>query len=713
VTLEKDEGIEKVKFSDGPSVTDKADYFQPGSERSQHQEHQKRVTDNLATTLREENPYIVGAPAPLPKSAGHGTKAPDSASRHWKEAKGERGTQNMLVDAIVSRRPAAPAPTPAAPAPTPAAPSQAAGNVKTDSGFGKRGFKPGGKTHQSMSPGSNTGAASPLGLGAAKNAPLDKSGDHIQKLIENYLGKNSGRRQKNSKKALSGIEKVKIPGWTPKTESEKAATVASNERKHAKAMRDRNINVPPGHGEAIEKIGWPGRKSQGGQVWKEPKKIEFGETESPRQERKTFGTIGSAPIRINKSDDIDVSLLVDIANLLSLDGDSQSFLEKVTYATTDEEREENKAKQAGEHLAIKRWTDAGKPRNEDGSRDIESSEDAAAAYEKEGQERKSTTARVKDSENPAASETSIATTDPDSTAASETSIATKDPDSTSDLSGITPPSGGADDEPKSTTSEPESTTEAADTSSTKRSVDPNFNEEEWMRETLSIGDDDTPSESVEPATPSKPADTTSETPDTPAKTGRMRAAGKKIGTGAKDFGTGFGEGFSGGREESSGGVNINIGGGTTGTAAGGAGATTATPDTSAADDASMADAAAATGDYKGEPTTKKPLSTPPIVPSTTTYNQTKTSTPPPTKTPPPIKTPPASTTAIKPTKPQTALGAGSSPTASPTAAITPAKTPKALGSGQPPTPSTSSSTDKPTVTSTIDKPIGKSWTYSG
>jgi len=136
VLIKAMETLEKVKFSDGPSVTDTADYFQPGSERGQHQEHQKRVTDNLATTLREENPYIVGAPAPLPKSAGHGTKAPDSASRHWKEAKGERGTQNMLVDAIVSRRPAAPAPT--STSASTAAPSQAAGNVKqATKGFGK------------------------------------------------------------------------------------------------------------------------------------------------------------------------------------------------------------------------------------------------------------------------------------------------------------------------------------------------------------------------------------------------------------------------------------------------------------------------------------------------------------------------------------------------------------------------------------------------
>jgi hypothetical protein len=212
------------------------------------------------------------------------------------------------------------------PASTPAAPSQAAENVKTDSGFGKRGFKPGGKTHQSMSPGSNTGAASP------PSPSLDKSGDHIQKLIEDYLGKNSGRRQKNSKKALSGIEKVKIPGWTPKTDAEKAAQVVSNERKHAQAMRDRNLDVPPGHGEAIEKISnpfkrteedpWPDASPDVKRIVAEGRARDKGDKSksiSPRPEKRTIAHWGGIPIRVTKSDDIDVSLLKDISDLLDKD----------------------------------------------------------------------------------------------------------------------------------------------------------------------------------------------------------------------------------------------------------------------------------------------------------------------------------------------------------------------------------------------------------
>jgi len=369
---------------------------------------------------------------------------------------------------------------------------------------------------------------------------------------------------------------------------------------------------------------------------------------------------GQAAPPLSLSSDIDISLLVDIANLLKLDGDSQSFLEKVTYATTDAEREANKASLANRHRK---------------------------ALESRGNV-------VPEGYGEDPPETSLATTDPDSTKGIGR-----------DLSEFSTPGsnrwpGMADDEPESTTSEPESTTEADDTSSTKPPVDPNFDEEKWMRETLSIGDDDTPSESVEPAAPSKPADTTPETTDTPAKTGRMRAAGKKAGTGVRDFGTGFGEGFSGGRSDSSGGVNINIGGGTAGTTAGGAGTTPASADSTKDDDASAAASAAATGDYKGEPTT----------PPKPTYTQTKI---PPPVTPTPTKTIPSPTTAAKPTKPPTALGSGSSPTASPTAAIPPTKPQTALGPGKPPTPPTSSSIDKPTGTSTLDEPIGKSWNYSG
>ena len=104
----------------------------------------------------------------------------------------------------------------------------------------------------------------------------------------------------------------------------------------------------------------------------------------------------------------------------------------------------------------------------------------------------------------------------------------------------------------------------------------------------------------EPTPPSTPDTSTAApaTPATPAATGgKMQGAGKRLGSGVRDFGTGFGEGFSGeGKDSGSGsGVNINIGGG---------GGATAPADTSAADDASMADAVTRTGkDYsQGEAT---------------------------------------------------------------------------------------------------------------
>jgi len=367
---------------------------------------------------------------------------------------------------------------------------------------------------------------------------------------------------------------------------------------------------------------------------------------------------GQAAPPLSLSSDIDVSLLVDIANLLSLDGGFQGLEKKIKVpGPRDPEGPsyEEDYRRAMEDRNIEVPSGFGEPKKKDDT---------------------STVGELGSGQ-------------------SETSLAIKDPDSTAVP---TRWAGMADDEPPGASStEPESTTEADDTSSTSSS-EPSPRKR-WSEM----------SESERQAGDQYDADTS----DTPEKTGRMRAAGKKLGTGARDFGTGFGEGFSGGREESSGGVNINIGGGTT---AGGAGATTAIADTSAADDASLAESVKGTGpSYTGEPTKKtepkKPLSTPPIVSPSTTYTQTKIT--PPVKPTPTTKTPASPTTAIKPTKPQTALGSGQPSTASPTAATTPTKTPMALGPGQPSIPPTSSSTDKPTGTSTIDKPIGKSWTYSG
>ena len=126
--------------------------------------------------------------------------------------------------------------------------------------------------------------------------------------------------------------------------------------------------------------------------------------------------------------------------------------------------------------------------------------------------------------------------------------------------------------------------------------------------------------------PSAPAATphaSAATPDAPAATGgKMKGAGKRVGAGVKDFGTGFGEGFSGGTSDggSGSGVNINIGGG--------GGGTSTLADTSAADDASLAENVKNTGpDYSQGESTTGPSATPSPEPSGVQRETAPTKTP--------------------------------------------------------------------------------------